>query len=387
MGRSTVVWRDWAALAVSASLGLVLERHGNKFLKTLTAPLLATLFGLAFTNLGFTPPQSAVYGVVNRILLPLAVPMLLFSADMRKVIAETRRLLGVFLLGSLSTCISTIFAFWVCSSGLTASLGGESWKIASALASRHIGGAVNFIAVSQTLDIAGDSVAAALAADNLICALYFMAIFYLTRNIGGESDPSPAAAGEGAPAGEEGAGDQTISVYQAAMAVGLSSAICLASSVLATQWIGKSGLLIPLATGITVVLATAIPRKLAPVAEAGEGVANLIMQFFFAAVGASGSLAKVLSLAPLLFVFAFLQVFGSLGIILLSGKWSKYSLKEIVLASNANVGGPTTAAAMAATKGWRSYFIPAMLSGILGYVIATFVAIGLGLVALKPMTV
>ena len=57
MGRSTVVWRDWAALAVSASLGLVLERHGNKFLKTLTAPLLATLFGLAFTNLGFTPEE------------------------------------------------------------------------------------------------------------------------------------------------------------------------------------------------------------------------------------------------------------------------------------------------------------------------------------------
>ena len=45
---------------------------------------------------------------------------------------------------------------------------------------------MNFIAVSQTLEVAGDAVAAALAADNLICALYFMAIFYVTRKIGPE---------------------------------------------------------------------------------------------------------------------------------------------------------------------------------------------------------
>jgi uncharacterized membrane protein len=42
-----------------------------------------------------------------------------------------------------------------------------------------------------------------------------------------------------------------------------------------------------------------------------------------------------------------------------------------VLASNANVGGPTTAAAMASNKKWKELVLPALLTGIFGYAIAT----------------
>ena len=105
------VWRDWTAIAFSGVLGLYLERRGNKLVKTLSAPLLATLAGLLFTNCGLTPSSSGVYSVVNKVLLPLAVPMLLLGADLRKVLTQTKRLLGCFLLGSLATCLSTVAAF------------------------------------------------------------------------------------------------------------------------------------------------------------------------------------------------------------------------------------------------------------------------------------
>lgn len=42
------------------------------------------MFGLALSNLGVVPAEAPhVYGVVNAYLLPLAVPLLLFSADLR----------------------------------------------------------------------------------------------------------------------------------------------------------------------------------------------------------------------------------------------------------------------------------------------------------------
>ena len=47
------------------------------------------------------------------------------------------------------------------------------------------------------------------------------------------------------------------------------------------------------------------------------------------------------------------------------------------VASNAAVGGPTTAAAMATAKGWDDLVLPALLVGILGYATGTFVSIGL----------
>ena len=40
---------------------------------------------------------------------------------------------------------------------------------------------------------------------------------------------------------------------------------------------------------------------------------------------------------------------------------------------------------MCVAKKWRSYFIPSMLSGILGYSMATFISIFMGVGVLKPL--
>ena len=46
---------------------------------------MATLAGLLFSNLGIIGGSNApgVYSVVNSYILPLAIPLLLFSADLR----------------------------------------------------------------------------------------------------------------------------------------------------------------------------------------------------------------------------------------------------------------------------------------------------------------
>ena len=44
---------------------------------------MATLVGLLLSNCGVIPSNSLHYGVVNKFLLPLAVPLLLLTADIR----------------------------------------------------------------------------------------------------------------------------------------------------------------------------------------------------------------------------------------------------------------------------------------------------------------
>ena len=41
----------------------------------------------------------------------------------------------------------------------------------------------------------------------------------------------------------------------------------------------------------------------------------------------------------------------------------------------ADAAGPTTAAALAASKGWRSLVTPAIMCGVFGYVSANFVGV------------
>lgn len=95
------------------------------------------------------------------------------AADVRRVLLGTGKLIGAFAVGAVGTVVGTLVAFKALP---LAVLGGEGWKVASAMAARHIGGAVNYVSVSAALDIDPAVSTAGLAADNLIVALYFMSL-------------------------------------------------------------------------------------------------------------------------------------------------------------------------------------------------------------------
>lgn len=66
----------------------------------LSGPLVSTLAGLVASNCGLIAASAPAYSVVNAYLLPLAVPLLLYGSDLRRVLADTGRLLLAFLIGS-----------------------------------------------------------------------------------------------------------------------------------------------------------------------------------------------------------------------------------------------------------------------------------------------
>lgn len=361
----------WAALLSVSSFGIWAERH-SRVGAALSGPLVTTLAALALSNVGVLPTAAPAYSTVTGYLLPLAVPMLLYGADLRRVLRDTGRLLGAFALGAAGTLLGTCVALAVFP---MASLGADAWKMAAALCARHIGGAVNFVAVAEALAITPSLVAAGLAADNLICALYFSTLFGLASGITVPGPPkSTATAAEEAP----------ITVASAADALAISAAIC-AASVAASRALGLSGVDMPIITAVVLLLATAFPRDMRALEPAGSLLAAVLLQIFFAVVGAAGSVRAVLATAPSLFLFALLQVALHLGFTLMAGKRAGYSRAELLIASNACVGGPTTAAGMATSKGWKPLLIPAILMGIAGYSCATFLGIALGPVVLRPL--
>jgi uncharacterized membrane protein len=109
-----------------------------------------------------------------------------------------------------------------------------------------------------------------------------------------------------------------------------------------------------------------------------QEVGTLLMMVFFAVIGATANVGVVIREGPVLFVFAGLILLVHLAVILIAGKLLRLDLAEIVIASNANMGGPTTAAAMATARHWTTLVTPAILCGTLGYAVATFIGAAVG---------
>jgi uncharacterized membrane protein len=66
---------------------------------------------LAMCNAGLMPRTSPAYAVVNKFLVPLAVPLLLLDADLRKVARNTGPLFVAFIIGSVGTVVGTVSRF------------------------------------------------------------------------------------------------------------------------------------------------------------------------------------------------------------------------------------------------------------------------------------
>ncbi|KAG0494039.1 hypothetical protein HPP92_005033 [Vanilla planifolia] len=378
-------WGMWTTLFATASFGIWSEK--TRVGSAISGAMVSILVGLVASSVGLISADSPVYYIVLEFLLPLAVPLLLFNADLRRIMKSTGTLLLAFLIGSVATTIGTLVAFLIVP---MRSLGQDSWKIAAALMSRHIGGAINYVAVSEALGVSPSVLTAGLAADNVVCAIYFASLFALASNIPAELSPSPHEnlLQNGHQDRDKLSDDHkqanNLPVLQSAMAVTVSFTICKLGTYI-TNVIGLQGGKLPCITAIIVVLATMFPTQFGALAPSGEAIALLLMQVFFAVVGANGSVRNVINTTPAIFAYSTIQIAVHVAVILGLGKLFGFEKKILLIASNANVGGPTTACGMATAKGWNSLIIPGILAGVMGLAIATFICIGFGLFVLKHM--
>ncbi len=166
-----------------------------------------------------------------------------------------------------------------------------------------------------------------------------------------------------------------LSLLQMSQVLAISGIICaLGGGIAHLLGFSKAGILV--STVLIVALATGFPQYLGKLSVADK-IGTLLMQIFFAVIGASANIGKVIQVGPILFVFAALILSVQLVLLLLVGRLLRLDLAELLIACNANIGGPTTAAAMASAKEWDKLVTPAILAGTFGYAIATFIAVAL----------
>ncbi len=88
-----------------AWFGLWAEK--TKWGSKLSAVVISILGTFILSNLSIIPTDAPAYDIVWSYLVPLAIPLLLFKADLRKIIKEAGPTLIAFAFGAIGTVIGT----------------------------------------------------------------------------------------------------------------------------------------------------------------------------------------------------------------------------------------------------------------------------------------
>jgi uncharacterized membrane protein len=127
-------------------------------------------------------------------------------------------------------------------------------------------------------------------------------------------------------------------------------------------------------TVLTLVIANLFPHAMDEL-EGEFELGMIFMYIFFAMVGSSTNATAFIGSAMNLLVYGMLIIIIHLAVVLLVARLMKIDLAEAIVASGAALVGPAVTAAIAISQGWRSLVTPAIMCGIFGYVIGTFIGV------------
>lgn len=387
----------WGILVVVASASIYLEQRFS-WASKVSGAIIALIAAIFLSNTGIIPTQSSVYDAVWGVIVPLAIPLLLFHVNIKKIWQEGGKLLIIFFISSIGTAIGAIVSFFLLKDHIP-----HLDKIGAMMSGSYTGGGVNFAALSAKYETPGEMVSATVVADNLMMAVYFVILMIIPtlsffrkkfRTPHMEEVEKSVGKDDGNTLAEKFWKRKDISLKDIALSVGTAYFLVIISFKLA-EFIGNilpsgeevsfilnilHGLLgdkYLMLTTITFVLLLLFPKYFERI-NGSQEMGTFLIYIFFVVIGVPASIPLIINNAPLLFLFVFIIVAINMIVSLTSAKILKYNLEDTIIASNANIGGPTTAAAMAIAKGWKNLVGPILVVGTLGYIVGNYIGTLLG---------
>lgn len=382
-----------AVMCLGVAFSIWLEQKYN-WASKVSGAIIALILAMVMANIGIIPTSCPLYDdVVWGIVVPVGIPLLLLQCNLNKIGKLTGKMLIVFLVGAVGTTLGALIAFYALKgvySGSVSDLAG----VASMMTGSYIGGGVNFAAMADTAGLKGtDVAAAATVADNLLMAAYFFVLiaiagmkFFRSKFAHPHIDAVEAGADTSKTQAAAFWSRKDISLKDIAINVAYAVTVVWVSQIIAglfsglvpenpnafMDFVGKFfGSQYVWITTISVIVATFFTKPVEKMNGSQEIGTYLIYLFLFV-IGVPANIMTVVTKSPLFLVLCFIMVVVNMIFCFVGAKLCKASLEDAIIASNANIGGPTTAAGMAISQGWTSLVGPAMLVGTLGYVLGNY---------------
>ncbi len=378
-----------SAVAIAAVLAFIIAGcewlANNTWFRHLGAALLVIVVTAVVANLGIIPTYSAdtpLYGNIFTYVAPLGIFWLLLLVDLHSLRQAGLPTLVLFLLGALGTALGAAAGHWLV--GGEAALGENHAALTGMFTGTYVGGSVNYNAIALEYGVMEDAAlyAGSAAVDNAMTTVWMITCVALPRLLAPlwPNKTREAASAASGPITDDG---EVTKILDLALIVGLGLAALVVSEG-TTELLSMSlGVDVP---SVLVLSTLALILAQVPMVQrlAGARLLGLLAVYLFLAVIGSlcdmDALVRMGELAPVLGIFVVvlvaihgLTVFGA-------ARLFRFDLATAAVASQANIGGGTSALALARSLGRSDLELPAILVGTAGLAVGHY--LGFAMVAL-----
>ncbi len=332
--------------------------------------LLVILFTAILANTGLIPSASnaiALYDGIFTYIAPISIFYLLLGVNLQSIKKAGAPMIILFLIGSLATTLGILVAWYLMDP--EAVLGTDGRIIAGMLTGTYTGGSINFnaVALEYNFQEKGILYAGTIAVDNVVTTLWIMvtlAMPALLRNF----LPDKKVITKKANIGED--VKEALNFGSLAWLLFLGVTAFYLSEMI-SEVFPKIPSIITLSTIGILLAQTPLVRGL----KGSHGLGLYLIYLFLAVIGAYCEIQSVIELEA---VGLTLLLFTSIAVLLhgllvvgLGGLFYR-DWEMIAIVSQANIGGGTTAIALAETFGRKELIVPAILVGTLGNALGTY---------------
>lgn len=361
-----------AVIVVFAILLLVALRleRAHRVFASLGAALMAVAAAMILSNAGILPRESVTYDVLQGTGIDIGIVLILLAVDLRTVATVDARMVKAFALAVAGTVLGAVVGGFL----LADLVGPETWKLAGQYAGTYSGGGVNFAAVGRAVGTSSTLFTAGIAADVIVTAVWLLICLavpvLLGRGAHRTDAPGPAARAESAD-GDAPPVSLDRALFETGRAMDLVDTAALVALAFGVVWLADvlTGA-VPVLPSVFWLTTLALVLAQVPAVQAlpgGAMVGNYLVILFLVANGAMSVLGLIVETGPAVFYYAMTTVTIHGLFLFGAGRALRLDLPTLVVASQASIGGPPTAIALASTRGYGDRLLPGVVVGLLGY--------------------
>lgn len=341
-------------------------KMGGKF----GVALLVIVFTAIIANFKLIPSASnsiPLYSGIFTYLAPISIFYLLLEVNLKSIRKAGTPMIVLFIIGSLATTLGILAAWWLLKpEGV---LGADGKVIAGMLTGTYTGGSVNFNAVALEYDFQDRGVlyAGTIAVDNVVTTLWIVITLIIPVALRSFwKDKKVLITSDEATTEDKNSMNMRSLVWLIFLGLG---------AYLVSELISELLPKVPSILSLTTIGILLAQTKFVSNLKGSNTLGLYLVYIFLAVIGAYCELSAVIELKEVgltLLMFASMAVLIHGVLIVLLGSLAFKDWEMISIASQANIGGGTTAIALAETFKRKELILPAILVGTLGNALGTY---------------